>query len=312
MGRRREVTLALVLASSIAIGLVPAAAPADDPATEARAHYDKGIQLYEDGAFDAALVEFERAYELNPSWRILYNIGLIHQQLNDYAAALKTYQRYLGQGGNEVPPERRAEVEKSIETMRARVATLTITVDLAGADVAIDDRAIGRSPLSEAVIVNSGHHRVTATKDGRTAVKLVTVAALDTATIQLVIGAPPVEVPKAATPEVRVPWIAWGVTAALTGGAVISGALAIRASTRLSDDRRADGVTRDTLDADHSKTKTLALVTDVLLGGALVMGGVSLYLTLAPPRESSTAIQPEAPTIRVGLGPGSVQLLGEF
>ena len=31
---------------------------------EAKVHYDRGLQLYDEGAYDGARVEFERAYEL--------------------------------------------------------------------------------------------------------------------------------------------------------------------------------------------------------------------------------------------------------
>src|SRR5262249_23789803 len=44
---------------------------------EARAHYSKGVQLYNEGSYDAALVELERANKLAPSYRILYSIGLV-------------------------------------------------------------------------------------------------------------------------------------------------------------------------------------------------------------------------------------------
>src|SRR5262245_54854214 len=76
--------------------------PADDPAPspapsdaaqspkikEATARFERGLALYDDGDYDAALVEFSRAYELSPTYKVLYNIAKIERVKNDYSSAL--------------------------------------------------------------------------------------------------------------------------------------------------------------------------------------------------------------------------------
>ena len=58
------------------------------PATEqARAHFQRGVDYYTEGDLAAALVEFERAYALQPAYRLLYNLGQVTYELRDYAAA---------------------------------------------------------------------------------------------------------------------------------------------------------------------------------------------------------------------------------
>lgn len=50
---------------------------ADDQEDEARVHYAQGVDLYKDGKFEQASIAFERAYEIAPSYKILWNIGQV-------------------------------------------------------------------------------------------------------------------------------------------------------------------------------------------------------------------------------------------
>ena len=291
--------------------------------TEARARLERGRQLYAEGAFEAALVEFQRAYELNPSYKILYNIGLIEQQLNDFVAALRNYQRYLVEGKGEIPASRRTEVEKSIATLKQSVATVVVTVDLADAEVSIDDVAIGRSPLPEPVMVNAGHRRVVATKDGRSAVKVVSVAGGDTSALTLEIGAPPkpslatttttvardVE-PPSPSKRSTIPWVGVAVTGALAAGAVVTGVLALRAQSTLRADREVFGVPASTLEDDQARTRRFAIATDVLAVGALVAGGVTLVYALK--KQPSDGATTGATSLRVGVAPNGLFVAGAF
>src|SRR5256885_16109878 len=70
----------------------PGPSPSSDPAKMegARQRYQRGLQLFNEPNFEAARVEFERAYQLAPSYKILYNIGLCYEQLGDYVQAQST------------------------------------------------------------------------------------------------------------------------------------------------------------------------------------------------------------------------------
>jgi len=51
---------------------------ADASTVETRAHHRRGIELYDDGDFRLALVEFEPAYAISKNYKILFNIGQVH------------------------------------------------------------------------------------------------------------------------------------------------------------------------------------------------------------------------------------------
>jgi hypothetical protein len=59
--------------------------------SSARVHFLRGVESYKEGAFDIAVVEFTRAYEIAPNFRVLYNIAQSQAERHDYAAALSQY-----------------------------------------------------------------------------------------------------------------------------------------------------------------------------------------------------------------------------
>ena len=132
----------------------------------ARAHYERGVALYDEGQFTGALAEFEAAYDASHRASILFNIGQIHARLGRAVEAVAALERYLAEAGSSVSAERRALVESEIRTQSARVATVNVTVSVPGALVSFDDIDVGQAPLGEAVRTTAGEHVIVARADG--------------------------------------------------------------------------------------------------------------------------------------------------
>src|SRR5687768_14883146 len=121
--------LALVLALTVSAPHVfaqPTADPVAEPGSvdEARARFQRGVELYREGSFDAALAEFNKAYQLAPNYRVLYNLAQVQTERHDYIAAVKMMEKYLEEGGGDIAPERKDQVTKEIATLRGRVTEL--------------------------------------------------------------------------------------------------------------------------------------------------------------------------------------------
>jgi hypothetical protein len=145
----------------------PAADPAAQaPAPEAQQRFQRALDLYEEGNFDAARAEFQRAYDIAPNFKLLYNLGQIDFELHDYPAALAAFEKYLADGGAKIPEARRAQVELDIEKLKARVARVDVTADVAKADVFVDDMQVGSTPLGRSVLVSAGRRKITVSKSG--------------------------------------------------------------------------------------------------------------------------------------------------
>jgi PEGA domain len=341
--------LARTLALVTAIALVAPASvafaqqnPTAAERTEAATRFKKGLDLFKDGDAQAALIEFRRAYQLAPNYQVLYNIGQVSFQLQDYPGALAALQKYLLEGGRNIPNARRAEVEKDIEKLRSRVANIEVIVNVPDADVLVDDVNVGKSPLKQSVLVGAGKHRVAVSRAGYTSgSKLVEIASQESqkVTFELTetqqstpapIPAPtpepakpgePSTNPQPSTPAEQGPKnytpaiIAWSATGAVTAGAVITGVLALGASSDLKTLRGMPGQTTATLSAAASKTSNFAVATDVLGGVALAGAGVSIYLTVTASNYASAPAPAATGTVkdlRVGVGPNRLTLSGAF
>jgi len=309
-GKIRLTAIAVALAL-----LASAGAAAADGAAEADKHFRKGVELYKENDYATALVEFQRAYEIQPSWVVLYNIGEAQFQLQDYAGALKSLQLYLDEGGKKVTHKRRRDVEKDLEKLKQRVATLKVSTSEPGAAVTVDDVAVGTSPLARPIVVSAGRRKVTATLGARPPVtQLVQLAGGDVLTVTLEIPPPPppkIEVVTRNQPSLATPLIAWAGTAAVTTGAVITGVLALGASSDLKEKLAAYPADPKAIQSAHGKALALSVTTDVLTGVALATAGVSVWLTVRHQRAVSDA-KAQAPAARLVVYPNGVGVAGTF
>lgn len=310
-------------------------APQSPQVKEATARFERGLTLYDDGDYEAALVEFNRAYGLAPTYKILYNIAKIERGKNDYSSALVHFTRYLEEGGAEVAPERREEVQKEINVLKQRVGQVSITANVDGATVFIDDQpvcgtrmvdagCVGTTPLRAPVIVNPGTRKITATKRGyQNADAQLTIAGGDQNVVKLELFdlKPPAE---DTGPRNRA-IVSWSVTGALAIGAGVMGVLALDKKKTYDDDREkppcnlvsgsaCNTNTQGTLDSDKKQAKNFALVTDILTGAAVVGAGISIYFTVKAAGKSPSDADRHATlkSLKLSAGPGSAVFSGRF
>jgi tetratricopeptide (TPR) repeat protein len=153
--------------------------PSDAQGHTAATHFDRGVKLYEERDFRTALVEFERAYALSPQYRVLYNIGQCRYQLEDYVGSLQAFDKYLSGGSEQIPQDRREQVQASINELRGRVAHVRVVANVDGAEVTVDDAIVGTTPLPAPLLVSAGRRKIATRKAGRSVVHLVDLAGED-------------------------------------------------------------------------------------------------------------------------------------
>lgn len=316
---------ALVIAWGLAFAVPASAAepvsrvPNDGAVEKARASFQQGVDLFHEGNFEAALAEFRKAYATAPSYRILYNIAQAYFEMHDYVNALKSYEQYLVDGGAEIAPSRRTQVEETNQKLRTRIAYIDIRVSADGADVQVDDVLVGKSPLAAPVAVNPGPRRLSASKAGAAAAtQTIAAAGGDRVTVTL-------DLADANTPRTRfrsldladgvsrssggdagspsraplvVSLATMGVSAVATG---VLGWLTLRAKRDFDNHLDTFNVSPTQLDSDRSRLRAFALATDVAAVVTLAAGGFSLYFALSGGSESTT--QTSGPRAFVALTP---------
>ena len=314
-----KLTLAIFL-----VGAVARAAHADAKLDEAKQHLEAATQLYDENNFRGALAELQRAYELAPSFKILFNIGQVDMGLQDYAGALRAYSRYLSEGGPDVPADRGKQVRADLERLRGRVGKIEVQT-AAGAEVLIDDVPVGFAPLPEPVAVNAGRHKVTVHIAGKEPVSRIydvagrqeiSAAIANDAVAPAAPAAPAASTAPTAvdTPAPRrIPtsvYVSWGVTGALGVTTAVLALAARSANNDLANLRGSFGVTPAQLVAQRDSVHRDALLTDLALGATLASAGVAAYLTLT--RMERGAPPEQARTVQVHVGLGALSLTGQF
>lgn len=264
----------------------------EEKRTEARQRFQRGLQLFEEGNYEAARVELERAYQLAPSYKILYNIGLCYEQLGDYVQAQSTLQSYLESGGIDVSEDRRAEVNKELGQIRPRIGKLTIHTNVPGIEALVDDvcstdaaiSGVNCAPIpgtSRVILMNPGRRRITFRKDGYVAqTQVVTIAGSDDARLEVTLKPIPRAEERRSNPYL-VPTVVAG-SAAFAGLATtaVLGILTAKADSDQDDRLNQRGVTREELSDGRSKTRELASFTvgfGIGTGVALLATGYLLY-----------------------------------
>jgi tetratricopeptide (TPR) repeat protein len=91
-------------------------------ATPERANelYNQGLDSVRAGDLKAARQAFEQAYRESPHYVVLYNLGRVCRDLGDTAAARDYFERYLEEGGERVPADRRQEVTALIQELEEK------------------------------------------------------------------------------------------------------------------------------------------------------------------------------------------------
>jgi hypothetical protein len=291
-------------------------AGAEESARDAGKHFSRGVELYNDSDYRGALVEFKRAYTLAPKPGVLYNIGQTQFQLQSWAAALQTLEKFLTDAAPNAA--HRPEVEATVESLRGRVGKINVTADLDGSEVTIDEEVVGRTPIGQASLVGVGRRTVTVAHEGRPAVtRYVEVTAGETVEVkvnmmEVVQQLPPPRLPVAApvapvgpppSRSVTPLAITWTLAAVLGVGTLTTGILALRDESDLQSIRSSYPTTRAAIDYAASQTRTFSLAADLLGAATIVAGAIALAVTIVRARERPT---------RVGIAPRQLSLGGTF
>jgi hypothetical protein len=167
MNSRRSLW-ALALAAIALQSIAPraSAGPTPTPEEQARVRADMRVatQKLRDRDWAGAEALLLPAFALSPTFDIASNLGTAECALNKFVKC----EEHLAYSIRTWPimdstAARHAAVEKLLNDTRARLGTLIITTTPAGAEIMVDDRALGRSPLKDKIYVEPGKHTVTAT-----------------------------------------------------------------------------------------------------------------------------------------------------
>jgi len=313
--------------------------PSPETVKRAGSHFERGLQLYNDAEYRLALIEFERAYQLVPNYKVQYNIAQVSIQIQRYARAVHALEQYLKDGGDDISPERRAQVENDLKMLAGRTARVNITSNVQGAEILLDETTVAQIPMSEKLLIDAGEHRITVRAKGyQSRVEQVTLAGGDDVEFNWDLTEAKKEEPvviekwvektdqKPVEDEFPYITVGWVTTGVLAAGAVTAGVIGLQAKNKADDlsspdpDQCDPGVSCEEditaeRDSQQKKAQNWFLAADIMTGAAVVAGAASLYFTItgldsSPDDKTKEVVK--GFSVRPGVGLNHVWVEGSF
>lgn len=152
-------------------GAAAAKAPVVKPLSEtltgpAKAEYEAGKILYQDGDHKNALVKFQHAYEISHDARLQWNVAACEKNLRHYTRVLVALDTYQKEGGALLTAQDRQDAIDLTSTVKTLVSSLKVTSSEPGAEVFVDDEQIGTTPLPGPVMIDVGTRKIRVSKPG--------------------------------------------------------------------------------------------------------------------------------------------------
>lgn len=237
--------------------------PEVDPYAEAKERVGRGEQLYKDGNFDAALTEFQRAYETmlgHPARSyVLFNVGRCQEKLYRYTDAVSSYKRYLEEAGEKA--QDRGTVQAKVELLEGLLGTLKVNVTFrkstpsAGYEIWVDGRLLGKDAKS--LLIPGGTHQVEVRAVGfETVTQQVQLPSRAEKTIDFELS--PLAEEYHGLPRTYF-WTATGLAVGTAAVGGVFGVLAVSESSSVKN-KESEAITDD----DVKKVDNLALTADIL------------------------------------------------
>jgi hypothetical protein len=305
--------------SIVLLAFLAQAAPlTSDPQAKAHAQelLGQGSKLYQQGDVTGALEKFEAAYVAFPSPKLMFNIGQANRDLGRPVEAIEAFQRFLAEA-TDASPEKMADARRFVAELQIKLGRLRIDCDTPGADVSVDGKTVGRTPLPGLIWATPGRHQVTASRtDAVPALETVDVQTGSTSTVTMrlipLVAPTPVPVAPAPVPMVLAPaptpvlqtappvspspssasegwllgrkwtWVAAGSTVLFAAGAITTGVLMKSKFDSLRSSCGAGnpdrpGCSQSDIDSVSSR-QTMANVFWALAGAAAVTTGVLFFV----------------------------------
>jgi hypothetical protein len=293
--------------------------------------YTAATQLFKGGDFQGAEAKYTQAYDLSKDPRLVFDMAVCEKELHHYARTGVLLRRYEQEAGASLSDEDRKRTDDALAALPRYVGTVTVSVDAAGAAVAVDGEAAGTTPLALPLSLDPGKHVVIVRKDGYETVERpisVSAGVASTLTVGLLAqgtqgaagdgahpaGGPlPAEPPPAKTGGLRWTPLAYAGVGLAAAGLVVGG---VTGGLSLAQVGSVKGKCSGTLcptgvDGDLQSARTLGTVSTVAFvaaGVGAVAGAVGLF---AWPRRE-VAVGAARISVEPWLGPRSAGVTGAF
>jgi hypothetical protein len=102
-------------------------------------HYDRGLVLYEQGDYQAAVAEFVVAYCDKPHPKMFLNIGQAYERMLNFEKAVAYFERFIRESDDREPNRKRAAIR--VDVLRGLPARIIVATVPPGAEVTLSGQS---------------------------------------------------------------------------------------------------------------------------------------------------------------------------
>jgi hypothetical protein len=132
----------------------------------ARERFKEGVQYFDQELYDKARAAFVQAYALRKHPAVLLNLAQSEVRSGHEAEAAAHFAQYLREHKEATESERQGALQ-GLAQAKTSVMEVPVEVDVAGAEVFVDQTLEGTSPLPGPLYLSPGKHVLLARKEGR-------------------------------------------------------------------------------------------------------------------------------------------------
>jgi len=327
------------LSASLVLSRPAFAEPETSTQATAVALFDEARQLMKDGRNEEACPKLQESQRLSPGIGTLYNLADCYEKIGRTASAWLRFREVVARSSGAGQMERAEAARKRVDAVEPRLCRVRISILDATSDltVELDGAPASSATWSTAVPVDPGTHVVRAsapghepwegslqvTKEGATVTFKVPRLRPDDAPRAPVAGAPTgaASGPPQDGGAAPSPGTPWQVPVGITSMGLGVVALGVGTAVGFAAKSTADDADCDAQDVcsqagvdDRASAVTQGNVATVVFiaGGAVVLGGLTLWLTAPSTESASGASRGAGPAVGVAPRLGGASIVGEF
>ncbi len=299
----------------------------------ARLHFANGVALIQENPpnYQDAWQQFRLALDKSGgSWKVRGNLGYCALKLERDGEALEHYRVYLAQGGDDIDPKERADIERELLLLEGNMAWVNLSSSNPDAQIAVSRQ--GSSTPTQAYELSRGEAKlglragdftITASADGQTLTWTPLLTPGKKASYHFDFDATDDPEPKPAAELEPVPatptetksgplqiagYATLGAGVLTLGGGIIAGAM-VKGKEEAATENCIGLVCPADDEDKRDKAENLARTANILLitGGVLAAAGVTLVLVGGRSSDESTALTSRP---RLAVSPGVTQAGG--
>ena len=276
-------------------------------------------------SYDNAITAYEKAIEAGEDPNVYFDLAVVEEKAGKLDRAATHFRALIKAQGARADLVKKATAR--FDDLTTKTGLVTIISEPEGATITIAGNEVGKTPLADPIILLPGEYSFAIAAEGHLTKEVdlkIEAGSESERTIKLEVGKQPVvEKPKPKEEPEPEPQITAPITgpsklplyvgAGAAGGfvliATITGIAAVGKHSTFADENESPATRSDAKDSG----KTLALVTDLCLVGALVAGGFTAYWYFAKYKPAQRKMETKAAVVPwVKPDAGGLSLAGSF